>query len=70
MCIGDDPLARATPYLIIGVVSLGCVIVLHLLPVGRRMFPKNARAMKLALLAISLVALAAAYLESIPRFKC
>jgi|GEM_PF-6294624 len=70
MCYNDNPVARAAPYFIIGLITLAFALVVHCLPAARKMFGKNARTVKTVLLVLGAVLLFLAYLQYSTQYFC
>jgi heme/copper-type cytochrome/quinol oxidase subunit 4 len=70
MCIGDDPVARAMPYLISGIISVVITLLLFTIPFVKKWNPKYTKLAKIVLIIISVILLFLAFVQYTTRYKC
>jgi len=72
MCIGDNPVARATPYLIWAIAFLIVTIFIHTLPIMKRLAKKHKFIFVVKIIGIimSIILLLSAYSQYITRANC
>ncbi len=70
MCIGDDPVARAMPFIIAGIISVIITVLLYALPIVKKWKPKYVNIAKIVMIIISLFLLFLIYLQFTLRVKC
>ena len=70
MCVGDDPIVRAMPYLISGIISVAITLLLFTIPFIKKWNPKYVKIVKIVFLIISVLLLFLAFMQYSPKFKC
>ena len=70
MCIGDDPVARAMPYLISGIISVIITVLIYTLPFVKKWNPKYVKIAKIVLIIISIILLFLTFMQYNIRYKC
>jgi len=70
MCIGDDPVTRAMPYLISGIISVVITLLLYTIPFVKKWNPKYTKVAKIIMIIISVILLFLAFVQYTIRYKC
>jgi hypothetical protein len=70
MCIGNNPLKRATPYLIMGITTLAMTALLFLVSYLKKWKSKYILVIKIILIMVSLLLLLKSFIEYTTIYKC
>ena len=70
MCVGDDPVARAMPYFISGIILAAITVLIYITPIVKKWKPKYAKIAKIVLIIISVILLFLAFVQYTIRYKC
>ena len=70
MCIGDDPVARAMPYLIGGMIFLALAVLAYFLDSTEELNAKSGKVQKIILIVLSIISFSMALLQYTINYKC